>query len=294
MTVLHKLLGYIKLGITFLYDAIKQNVFVKFLQGILSSPTKIILVLLVMFLGWSQFNVYYEKYLEMYNELNSEKTVDDEDGPKGVTFTKIGDSLYTLTGQIEEGDCGKVVADMPASFTLILESPGGNLAEGSCIAAHVKLRDVVTVVRDTPVRNEDGKVVYEPGVATQEINDRFGKQTMCASACGLIFLGGDQRYLIGNVFFGIHGPGTPQQSLMKMNPIQVESSTLRTASNLLTLLEDLGVEDPDVRLLFIQIPNASMYWLKPRDFEIKPGLVTLATHYRNFWGYTGTDLAGGL
>lgn len=293
MVVFEKFKAILKFIITFLYDGVKQNFIVKLLQNILSSPAKIIVTIIIILLSWNQFNIYYDKYMVMYNELN-DPTTQEVVEREGVTFKNITDNVYLLTGTIEEGDCSKVVADMPDAFTLILESPGGNLAEGSCIAAHVKLRNVVTVVRDTPLSDEDGNVIYEPGVATEKINERFGRRTMCASACGLIFLGGDQRYLIGNVWLGIHGPGTPQDQVGRMHPTQVETSTLRTASNLLKLLEDLGVEDNDVRLLFIQIPNASMYWLQPNDFSIKPGLIKLATHYRNFWGFSGSNLSGGL
>ena len=180
---------------------------------------------------------------------------------------------------------------MPSDFTLVLESPGGNLAEGSCLAAHIKLRNVVTVVRDTPIMNADGKVVYTPGLIGEELElDHLKEKTVCASACGLMFLGGDRRYLIGDVWFGIHGPGTPRELLGKVNPLQAESGAYRTASNLLGLLEQLGVEDPEVRKLFVQVPNQTMYWVHPRDFKVKPNIIKFATNYVNFWGLTTANL----
>ena len=75
-----------------------------------------------------------------------------------------------------------------------------------------------------------------------------------------------------------------------MHPKQAESSAYRTAANLLGLLESLGVEDPDVRILFVQIPNQTMYWLHPRDFDKKPNIIKLATNYVNFWGLTTANL----
>ena len=75
-----------------------------------------------------------------------------------------------------------------------------------------------------------------------------------------------------------------------MHPKQAESGAYRTASNLLGLLEELGVDDPEVRKLFIQIPNQTMYWLKPNDFQVKPGLIKLATNYVNFWGLSTASL----
>ena len=180
-------------------------------------------------------------------------------------------------------------------FTVILESPGGNLAEGSCLAAHMKLRNVVTVVRSTPVLNQLGETIYTPGTNVDENTpDYMRGKSVCASACGLLFLAGDKRYLIGNVYFGIHGPGTPPGSMNGASASAIESSAFRTASSLLKLLKSLGVEDEDLRMLFIQIPNATMYWLHPRDFEVKPGLVKIATDYRNFFGTTGSDPEGGM
>jgi hypothetical protein len=190
-----------------------------------------------------------------------------------------------LTGAVGADDCEKIVPLMPETFTVILESPGGNLAEGSCIASHLKIRNVTTVIRDTPVLNEDGVEVYTPGLISE---GQFEGKTMCASACSLFFLAGDNRYLIGNVYLGIHGPSTPPEYIGQMNPQQLESSAYKTASALLQLLDRLGVH-PDLRLLFIQIPGYTMYWVNPNDFEVKPELETLATTYRNFWGYNASN-----
>ena len=159
----------------------------------------------------------------------------------------------------------------------------------------MKLRNVVTVVRSTPVMNQLGEMIYTPGTNADENTPDFMKgKSVCASACGLMFLAGDKRYLIGDVYFGIHGPGTPPGSMNGANSAAIESSAFRTASSLLQLLKSLGVEDEGLRMLFIQIPNATMYWLHPRDFEVKPGLVRIATDYRDFFGTTGSDPEGGM
>ena len=251
----------------------------------------LVLVLAVVGLSFNQGRIYYNDFMVEYKRLNSEKQEKEDDTSDNLKFTKVDDYLYTLTGSVGEGDCDRIVPDMPNDFTLILESPGGNLAEGSCLAAHIKLRNVVTVVRDTPVMNSEGKVVYTPGMIGEELEiDHLKGKTVCASACGLMFLGGDRRYLIGEVWFGIHGPGTPREFIGKMNPMQAESGAYRTASNLLGLLEQLGVEDPEVRKLFVQIPNQTMYWLHPRDFDAKPNIIKLATNYVNFWGLSTASL----
>jgi hypothetical protein len=281
----------IKRIVRFISDALISTWVFRLLSGLYRNPIYLILVIAVVGLSYNQMRMYYGMFMEEYTRLNSEKEEKADDPKNHLKFTKVDDFLYTLTGSVGEGDCDKIAPRMPDNFTLILESPGGNLAEGSCLAAHIKLRNVVTVVRDTPVMNAEGEVVYTPGQVGEELGiDHLKEKTVCASACGLMFLGGDRRYLIGNVWFGIHGPGTPDEFIGRMHPRQAESSAYRTAANLLGLLESLGVEDPDVRILFVQIPNQTMYWLHPRDFEAKPNIIKLATNYVNFWGLTTAAL----
>lgn len=284
-------MGFLKNAVLFVIQAIKSTWVYRLVRTTIKNPIYLILVLAVIALSYNQLRMYYNVFMDEYERLNTEKAEKEDNPADHLKFTKVDDFLYTLTGSVGEGDCDRIVPQMPTDFTLILESPGGNLAEGSCLAAHIKLRNVVTVVRDTPVVNADGKVVYTPGKVGEELDiDHLKEKTVCASACGLMFLGGDRRYLIGNVWFGIHGPGTPEEFISRMHPKQAESSAYRTAANLLGLLESLGVEDPDVRILFVQIPNQTMYWLHPRDFDKKPNIIKLATNYVNFWGLTTANL----
>lgn len=275
----------------FIFKAVTATWIYVTISKIVRNPLMLVLTLAVVGLSFNQGRMYYNDFMVEYERLNSEKQAEEDDKSDNLKFTKIDDFLYTLTGSVGEGDCDRIAPDMPSDFTLILESPGGNLAEGSCLAAHIKLRNVVTVVRDTKVLNAEGKVIYTPGAVVDELEIAHLKgKTVCASACGLLFLGGDKRYLIGDVWFGIHGPGTPQEFINRVNPAQAESGAYRTASNLLGLLERLGVEDPEVRKLFVQIPNQTMYWLHPRDFKAKPNVIKLATNYVNFWGLSTATL----
>lgn len=263
----------------------------RLVRNLFKNPIYLVLVVAVVALSYNQMRMYYGTFMEEYERLNSKKEEKADDPKNHLKFTKLDDFLYSLTGSVGEGDCDKIAPQMPENFTLILESPGGNLAEGSCLAAHIKLRNVVTVVRDTPVMNDEGDIVYTPGLVGEELEiDHLKEKTVCASACGLMFLGGDRRFLMGNVWFGIHGPGTPEEFIGRMHPRQAESSAYRTAANLLGLLESLGVDDPDVRILFVQVPNQTMYWLHPRDFAAKPNIIKLATNYVNFWGLTTANL----
>ncbi len=278
-----------------IFTFIKELLLIRLLIKLIMNPVLLVCIILAVAISKDQIVQWYDDYMVLYEEANNK--IEEEENSQGLVFTKIDDKLYTLMGTVKEGDCEKIAPEMPDAFTVILESPGGNLKDGSCIAAHVKLRNVVTVVRDSPVLNELGEVIYSPGSnldIDENTPDYMKDKSLCASACGLIFLAGDKRYLIGEVYFGIHGPGTPPGSMNGASPAAIESSAFRSASSLMKLLKSLGVADEDLRLLFIQIPNASMYWLHPRDFKVRPALITIATDYRYFFGITGSDLEGGM
>jgi hypothetical protein len=278
-----------------IFGFIKNLLLIRLLIKLITNPILLLIIALVVVISKDQVVTWYDDYMVLYEEANNK--IDEEENSQGMIFTKIDDKLYTLMGTVKEGDCEKIAPEMPQNFTVILESPGGNLADGSCLAAHIKLRNVVTVVRDSQVLNELGEVIYSPGSnldVDENTPDYMKDKSLCASACGLIFLAGDRRYLIGEVYFGIHGPGTPPGSMNGASPKAIESSAFRSASSLMRLLKSLGVEDEDLRLLFIQIPNASMYWLHPRDFKVRPALMSIATNYKDFFGITGSDLEGGL
>ena len=277
-----------------IWSFIKELLLIRLLIKLIKKPILLVIIVLIGVISHDQVVEWYDEYMVLYEEANNK--IDEEENTSGLTFTKIDDKLYTLTGTVKEGDCEKIAPEMPPAFTVILESPGGNLADGSCLAAHIKLRNVVTVVRADSVLNELGETIYSPGSYNEDEDtpDYMKGKSICASACGLIFLAGDRRYLIGEVYFGIHGPGTPPGSMNGASPKAIESSAFRSASSLMKLLKSLGVADEDLRLLFIQIPNASMYWLHPRDFKARPPLITIATNYKDFFGFSGSDLEGGL
>ena len=215
-----------------------------------------------------------------------------------LTFTKLGDNLYSMTGDVGIGDCERIVPQLPttAPFTVILESPGGSLQDGICLASHFKLRNVITVVRDTPVLDHNGEYLYKPGMATDQPwedgadpheNDDRERLVVCASSCSLMFLGGDERYLIGDVYLGIHAPRSvdPTGSVA-----QAEAGAYATASGILGFLQtQLGIDDADLRRLFITIPANSMYWVHPDHFQNAPYLVGLATHYLDFHGLSAVN-----
>jgi len=293
---MNKIMNVFKIVLGYIKHIPLVTLIIRLYNKISHSVPLVIMAIIILLFSANQIHTWYSHYMVLYIEANKDKESEESKKEPGLVFTQIDDNLYTLTGAVGEGDCERIVPDLPQSFTVILESPGGSLSEGSCLAAHFKLRDVVTVVRGTEVFNENGKVIYTPGTVnlnSENTKDSNKDKSMCASACGLLFLAGDKRYLIGDVLFGIHGPRTPLESITKMHPAALEASAYRTAAALIKLLERLGVDEA-LRLLFIQIPSASMYWLHPRDFNAKPELVTIATNYKNFWSYSASNSEAAL
>ena len=211
---------------------IKQSFLGRTVSYLIRNPFLIVVIILLVITGKDKGVEWYDEYMVLYEEANNK--IEEEENTGGLEWKKIDDQLYTLMGTVKEGDCEKIAPEMPDAFTVILESPGGNLKDGSCIAAHIKLRNVVTVVRDDVVLNELGETIYSPGSnldVDENTPDYMKDKSICASACGLIFLAGDKRYLIGEVYFGIHGPGTPPGSMNGASPAAIESSAFRSASH---------------------------------------------------------------
>lgn len=231
--------------------------------------------------------------------LSQAEDIAPEDTEIGnLVLTQLGANLYSLTGDVGTGDCERIVPQLPTSapFTLILESPGGSLGDGMCLAANLKLRNVITVVRNTPYMNEEGIVTYTPGVNTEigkEMTEKSGTPVvMCASSCSLIFLAGDERYLIGNVYLGIHAPRSQGDIA---DGTRAEASAYDMSARLLSFLEyQMGLESSDLRRLFISVPAASMYYVHPKDFNRAPFLSTLATHYYGFWEFNYVDVKSSI
>lgn len=251
----------------------------------MKSKEFLVVIMLAIFLG-TGIGVKY--LLGQAEEITTE-----EEDIGNLTLNKLGDNLFSLTGDVGIGDCERIIPQLPTTqpFTLILESPGGSLADGICLAANLKIRNVITVVRDTQVTNEVGEVVYEPGVNTtvgKQMTLTQGKpMVMCASACSLIFLAGDERYLMGDVWLGIHAPRSagaiPSADI-------AEAGAYQTANQLLTFLQyQLQVSSADLRRLFISVPANTMYYVNPKDFNRAEYLIGIATHYIDFHGFNMID-----
>mgnify|MGYP006106172125 CR=1 FL=1 len=206
-----------------------------------------------------------------------------------LTLSKILKDVYVLSGSVGEGDCDRISPLFPAEghFTVILESPGGSLIEGMCLSKALKDLDVTTVVREHSLISKDGKVLYNAGHNTA-VSDSLAKAgeprvVICASACSLLFLGGDNRMLLGTVYLGIH---SPKSSTHLQSPAEIEAAAFAVAASLLKFLKyDLLVDGDDLRRFFITVPAATMYYLNPVHFKQAPWLIPLATLYVDFFGF---------
>ena len=179
--------------------------------------------------------------------LGTAQELETEDAQQlgNLTLTQLGPNSYSLTGDVGIGDCERIIPQLPTTqpFTLVLESPGGSLGDGMCLAANFKLRNVITVIRDTPVLNADGVEVYTPGVNTETGKTMTAIQgkpvTICASSCSLIFMSGVEGVLIGDVYLGIH---EPRSSVAVGDTFTAEASADSTANQRLKLREfNMGI-----------------------------------------------------
>lgn len=151
------------------------------------------------------------------------------------SITKEGKVVIALYGDIEQGDAesfsnivktanaqGKVVSG------LRLNSQGGNLAEGFKLADLVKFAKIATIVPNG---------------------------SLCASACFLIFAGGEQRFASRSSQIGVHGASS--------NGAETPESSAATIE-MVRFAKLLGVPD---RILgeMAATPPSQMFWLSQND-----------------------------
>lgn len=102
-----------------------------------------------------------------------------------ITVHETGKAVYLIAirGEITDGDASRFerIAALVDNGAVLLESPGGLLLEGLRIGQRIR---------------ENG---YSTGVAPE---------TECASACALIWLGGELRFLAPSAMIGFHAAFT--------------------------------------------------------------------------------------
>ena len=145
-------------------------------------------------------------------------------------------TLIVASGDISVGDDAKlhaVVGNLPANTTLVgiaLNSPGGNYVEGVRLA--------------TSIHNSHVKTAVMPN-------------GICASACFLMFAGGDIRFLFEGARVGVHSASENGE-----DSIIAEGVTTLMARQ----ARDLGVPAAIIGKMVTTLPD-QIAWLTPTDLR---------------------------
>lgn len=147
--------------------------------------------------------------------------------------TVAGFSFISVAGELVAGDDQRFssVSSALENATVLLEGPGGVADVGMAIGRSIAVRGFSTAV---------------------------GADSVCASACGLIWIAGKERFLRPTSFVGFHAiyrapNGTPQ--------VSSDGNALVGA-----YLRELGFSDPLI-VYATQAPPNSMQWLTFDDAE---------------------------
>ncbi len=172
-----------------------------------------------------------------------------------VKSGRPGLTVFLLNGQIVGGETLQLEAllsKMPSnqSAAIILNSPGGSLAEG------LKL----------------GRLFYRARIATSVLGHGGG----CHSACAIAFLGGrdherkPSRIKMTGSNLGFHQfnrARTPAELAKKYSKVDMQNEMLRTHAVTLSIVEylsDIG-EDMSFLHLMLQAPNAQINLISNED-----------------------------
>jgi hypothetical protein len=154
------------------------------------------------------------------------------------TVSKDGKVIVSLVGEISDGDADtlksiiKSANDIGRVVSAIrLDSPGGNLLEGSNLAGIVRF----------------GKI------ATSVIGG-----TKCASACFIVFAAGNPKYANYNASVGVHGASDEDGR----ETVEAGAATVSMAR----IVKDLGVPAPIIGKMVVTPPD-SIVWLTPDDLR---------------------------
>ena len=154
------------------------------------------------------------------------------------TSGKDGQVTILITGQIDPGDAdtfstaikkansaGKLVANIR------LNSEGGNLFEGVKLAGAIRYGKMSTNV---------------------------GKNSICASACFLIFAAGSTKFASYDARIGVHGASDEDGN----ETVQSGAATISMAR----VARELGVP-PEIIGRMVVTPPTEMVWLAPQDLQ---------------------------
>jgi hypothetical protein len=154
------------------------------------------------------------------------------------TVSKDGKVIVSLVGEISDGDADTLKSIIKSAndsghivSAIRLDSPGGNLLEGSNLAGIVRF----------------GKI------ATSVISG-----AKCASACFIVFAAGSPKYANYNASIGVHGASDEGGR----ETVEAGAATVSMAR----IVKDLGVPAPIIGKMVVTPPD-SIVWLTPDDLR---------------------------
>lgn len=155
----------------------------------------------------------------------------------------LNSEVVVLTGAIAKGDYLRLTAFIRndvrrfASASLVLGSPGGNLAEAIRIG---------TLFRYT--------------LQAVHVEDRIGE---CASACFFIFVNSPER-TTKDFAIGIHRPFIQIESSTRMNIFEYQTAYAENGTNIRKYLDDAEVPKRIIEKIF-SLASTEVYWLTKQD-----------------------------
>jgi hypothetical protein len=154
------------------------------------------------------------------------------------TVSKDGKVIVSLVGEISDGDSDTLKSIIKSAndsghivSAIRLNSPGGNLLEGSNLAGIVRFGKIATSV--------------------------IGGAT-CASACFIVFAAGNPKYANYNASVGVHGASDEGGR----ETVEAGAATVSMAR----IVKDLGVPAPIIGKMVVTPPD-SIVWLTPDDLR---------------------------
>lgn len=158
-----------------------------------------------------------------------------------------------LTGTFDPGSAGRFAAEIAARGeyveTVVLESPGGSVADALAI----------------------GALIHENGYAT-----RVEKGRLCASSCPIVFASGKERIAHPSAAIGVHqvyAAGiTGDVAALTQAPGMAMSEAQETTAEITRHLTLTGV-DPALWLHALETPPDRLYYFSPEEMT-KLNLVT--------------------
>jgi len=154
------------------------------------------------------------------------------DGNPNVSTASLGSKIYELHGEIDQSAVDQLIAAVEKGVELVrLNSPGGDMGHA------MRAFDVLVAANvDTEVRG------------------------ICASACSIIFLAGNNRHIPVGSSFGVH-------QWVSLSNAVTEAETQIVAAEMMERFKKAGVDEA----LFIKAsrtPPSGMYWLSKYELEV--------------------------